>query len=160
MSTLAVDTITPNSASAVLMPNKPAFRAYQSGSAGYQEITHSVWTKMPLNFTEFNVGNHYSTSTYDFTVPISGIYYFYVQAYMPKAGNNRYVAIYKNGSRISSFQMQGHTDDDSSGGTAIMLNLNSGDTVSPYFLHSADHSQSYYIDSIGSYTYFMGYLIG
>ena len=56
----------------VTKPNQPMFAA--------KGTTDAIVAQSPLPFdntsgTEYNVGNHYSTSTYKFTCPVNGYYY-------------------------------------------------------------------------------------
>jgi len=70
MSTLAVDTITPKSANAVLFPDRPAFMA-RGNNNNYVQTT-----PIPFPSVDFNIGEHYNNSTYQFTCPIDGVYMF------------------------------------------------------------------------------------
>ena len=51
----------------------PAFHAY-----GINNGTYTTTGDVPFNTTLLNNGNHFSTSTYTFTAPVSGIYSFSV----------------------------------------------------------------------------------
>ena len=94
MSTLKVDAIrssggsadglTMDSSGRVLTPARPAFLAYDA-SSGHQELTHGSWQIVPFDTTSINTGGHYNTSTYRFTAPVAGLYFFYIQLYMDKA---------------------------------------------------------------------------
>lgn len=59
----------------ILNPNKISFRAYRSGE-NYNVSTEGE--TLPFDGVFENIGGHYSTTTYRFTAPISGIYLFYV----------------------------------------------------------------------------------
>jgi len=52
-------------------PEVPAFYAY--GFSGTEDSTHGT---VPFNSTKYNVGYHYSTSSYAFTAPVKGLYSF------------------------------------------------------------------------------------
>jgi len=53
-------------------PSQPSFYAYPS--VGSVATPTSSWTTLAFNTTGWNTGNHYNTSTYRFTAPISGKY--------------------------------------------------------------------------------------
>jgi len=158
MSTLAVDTITPKSASAVTMPSKPAFRAYRNAT-GWNDITHNTWTKVALNATDFNIGEHYDTSNYRFTAPVSGVYVFDYQLYVDNSsGGSKNMAVYVNGSE----KMRAYYADEEISSIKIHgpLYLNAGNYAEPY-LHQANSSSSdYYFNSTSVYAWFSGYLLG
>ena len=159
-SKLLVDSIEGRTTHGFLTPDRPAFRAYQSGSAAHQEVTHNTYVILPLNATDFNIGGHFNTSTYKFTAPTGGIYYFYAQVYQDKAGGIRYVAIYKGSTNTARSQSQTTTNDDATATVSQLLQLSAGETVCAYLYHATDTANSYYINGDGTYTYFMGYLVG
>ena len=79
----------------VLQPTKPAFRAYKTG--GWQAIGNSgVWHTLPFNLEDHNIGGHYNTSTYTFTCPSTGVYFFGAQ-YQHDANNSAQVRLFANG---------------------------------------------------------------
>ena len=59
----------------ILQPAKPAFRAYLTGDQSAP--SSNTFTTVQYNATNYNIGSHYNTSTYTFTTPVAGIYYFY-----------------------------------------------------------------------------------
>ena len=67
-------------------PARPAFYAY--GDDGWIGIASTnTYHLAGFDHTEFNIGNHYNTSTKLFTVPVSGVYLFKFQAYFNDSGN-------------------------------------------------------------------------
>ena len=169
MSTLKVQEIqhtggttaqTIDSSGRILTPARPAFRAYDASGAGYTELTHNEVTTLPFDTTEFNIGNHYNTSTYTFTAPVSGVYYFYLQAYQAKEGSTRVIYISKNNNEVALSKGADSTDEDITNSFSVMLQLSSGDEIRPLIYHSADTVKSFYSHTDGDYSYFMGYLIG
>ena len=55
-----------------LYPKGPAFSAYSTIGIS---ITKDVWTKLPLNATQFDTTGDYNTSTYRFTPSVAGYYH-------------------------------------------------------------------------------------
>ena len=62
--------MTIDSSGRVLQPAKPCFFAHFS--SGTFEITSSNSTKTPLDATDVNIGNCWSTTNYEFTAPVAG----------------------------------------------------------------------------------------
>jgi len=143
----------------ILTPARPAFHAYDA-SSGHQELTHASWQAVPFDTTSINTGGHYNTSTYRFTAPVAGLYFFYIQLYMDKAGGVRYSGIYKNGSSVAKSQIGSNNDDDGTATATRILELSVNDYVQPYIYHATDTTNSFYSNGDGTYSYFMGYLIG
>lgn len=148
MSKLYVDELHPKTTGGqVLTPNKIAFRAtgtesYTSYSAG---ATISYYKTSGTGY--FNKGSHYNTTTYEFTAPVAGLYYFRANALIQTEGaaglqirlNNTIVARgYNHGRDI-------HVE--------AVLDLAVNDVVKV----STESASSYYM---GEYGVFNGYLIG
>jgi len=75
MSTLAVDTITPNSATAVLFPNRPSIMLDmddKSTASGYDQVNQLA--AIPFRNKISGAGISINTSTFGITIPISGLY--------------------------------------------------------------------------------------
>ena len=60
----------------VTMPNQPYFAAVCAGTSAYTTFGTSV--ALPFNSTAKNEGNHFNTSNYRFTAPVTGKYSFNV----------------------------------------------------------------------------------
>jgi hypothetical protein len=74
----------------------PAFSAYMSSS---QTVTTSTWTKANFNTEEFDTGNCYNNSTYEFTPTVAGYYQVNIQfTFGGTSPTNVGMALYKNGS--------------------------------------------------------------
>jgi hypothetical protein len=74
----------------------PAFSAYMSSA---QTITTSTWTKANFNTKEYDTGNCYNNSTYDFTPTVAGYYQVNIQfTFGGTSPTNVGMALYKNGS--------------------------------------------------------------
>ena len=170
MSTLKVQEIqhtggttaqTIDSTGRILTPARPAFHAYDASGPAHIELTHGQWGVVPFDTTSINTGGHYNTSSYRFTAPVAGLYFFYIQLYMDKAGGVRYCGLYKNGSaHIALSQTQSNTDDDGTATATRIIELSVNDYIEPYYFHGTDTASSFFSNGNGIYSYFMGYLIG
>jgi hypothetical protein len=67
-----------DTAGRIIQPTKPSFFATNNDNA-WKSFGNTNFNTMPFNTTTHNVGNHYDTSNYKFTAPITGSYYFYMQ---------------------------------------------------------------------------------
>jgi hypothetical protein len=75
---------------------QPAFSAYINSSTNNDWTTSLSNTVYPFGEIVFNRGSHYNTSTYRFTAPVAGLYYFGFR--FNRLTNSRFDAgIYKNG---------------------------------------------------------------
>ena len=145
----------------VLKPSNPAFLAGRTG--GNQTFTLGTF---PFNVARINVGNCYSTSTYKFTAPVAGIYYFHAEVYYNNGNGNYRVGFRKTPSGGSAFMLNtvGHSmvGNDNQQSTSLIESLAVGDTVELYSDQNASVQCYYNINdtTYGAHTYFMGYLIG
>ena len=137
----------------VTMPNQPAFRVGKTSSD-----TSSGGTFIdPITFqqTDFNIGNHFSTSTNKFTAPIAGRYIFSWSVSVNR-NSAAYTGVYSyvNGSYLdwtNSFQYSAPSwfPHDA----CIIVNLAANDT----FHIVGRHDSNMTIDNSG---WFAGYLLG
>ena len=145
----------------VTKPYNPAFIAGRTG--GNQTFTVGTF---PLNVARLNVGNHYSTSTYKFTAPVAGVYYFYGQVYYNNGSGHYRVGFRKEPSGGSAIMLNtaAHhmVGNDNIQNLSIMESLAVGDTVWLFSDQNASIQCYYNINdnTYGAHTYFMGYLIG
>tara|TARA_Y100001937_G_scaffold66169_1_gene90529 strand:+ start:321 stop:845 length:525 start_codon:yes stop_codon:yes gene_type:complete len=125
MSTLEVNTITPQSGTTVTIggsgqtvslgsgatqsgfggTNTPYFHAYRSDA--WNSVPNSTWAKVPLNAEVFDSANAFDTSNYRFTAQTSGKYFIYGSFQQTVSIQGIYTAIYKNGSRVYYTQIDG-----------------------------------------------------
>jgi len=86
----------------VLKPSQPSFYAYPSGGTGTQTLTNnSAWQTMIFDSTGWNMGNHFSTTTYRFTAPVTGKYLMTWMFQLENNNNPTWVYFYPvvNGNR-------------------------------------------------------------
>jgi hypothetical protein len=140
-----------DSSGRVTQPYQPAFLAqYSSGAT----INSGTTGALAFNSAVYNVGSHYSTSTYRFTAPVAGVYVFYtgVGGTGGQPANSYFgIAFQVNGSTknaqwqnsAAGYQVQKHTQ---------AFSLNAGDYVTVWCeVASTFSSQA---------PFFGGYLLG
>jgi hypothetical protein len=148
----------------VTMPYQPMFEAALSASPHWQVATGVV----PFNNILQNTGNHFNTSTYKFTAPVAGLYYFGFQGYFGlTAGHCRVIHLYwqVNDSNSRHCPQCGGTT-----GTGPGYEYHPTLTASQVFKLSANDTVRMYVNGIDfpgggtpkfySDTRFYGYLIG
>jgi hypothetical protein len=149
----------------VTKPYHPSFCARHNSGDGFSgDII--VLTRISTSWDVWNTGNHYSTSTGKFTVPVAGVYYFEGQV-MTTGHNNGdniqdMLTIMSNRGRISYCRQRKsyfRSDEDANGyytnSVGGSARLNAGDEV--YLQRKSGHSWGY---SNRYYSYFTGWLIG
>lgn len=153
--------MTIDSSGRILTPARPAFRAFSTGS---WTIAHNTMTIFPANSAVFNIGGAYSTSTYKFTAPIAGVYYFYGQWFGSVAPNRGLAVLQKNDSQTED-NMGSQTlylGSTSNGGisyaTQGLMQLDANDTAS---FHNYQESGGTVTANQSSHlSFWFGYLIG
>ena len=145
----------------VLKPSNPAFIAGRTGG----NATFTLGT-FPFNVARLNVGNCYSTSTYKFTAPVAGVYYFFAQVYYNNGTGTYRVGFRKTPSGGSAFMLTTASlavvGNNNSQTLSVIESLAAGDAVELYSDQNASVQLYYNINdtTYGNHTYFMGYLIG
>lgn len=146
-----------DNAGRVTMPYQPSFHAY-----GLNAVTSGnfvIYTN-----TQFNVGNHYSTTTGRFTAPVAGYYMFGWTAIGSTTNDVHRWRFAINGTTVGDIHLR---QDTSATGTEYADN---GMFVIPWYLNAADYVSIYYVADAASspygtgtatdYARFWGHLIG
>jgi hypothetical protein len=109
----------------VLTPFQPAFSANGNGGT----VTVSAGALLPFNETIFNVGSHYNTSTYLFTAPVTGVYWFNYSLYIQGASA---VTPQLNGAELSGTSplvfIPAADQFDQNGSASLVIQMSAGDT--------------------------------
>jgi len=136
-----------DSSGRVTTPARPSFRAIVTGNV---ESTGTI----QYNVEDFDHGGNYDTSTYKFTAPVAGLYFFSAQAYSD-GGVRCKLSIQKNGSDVASTQVNSGSNASNYEGLelATILDLDADDEIS-----ISSGSFNYHIAANASF--FCGYLIG
>lgn len=157
--------MTIDSSGRVTMPNQPAFSVRGSGS--WVDVANGSEVTIVMALVDVNIGSHYSTSTYKFTAPIAGVYWFSANVYLRNNGGSSsdsgtygYSRMKKNGSTISGLEAihgyQNNGDADQTASISGLVQLAVNDYVTLNMSSSGGGTSSYH----GSSTSFHGYLIG
>ena len=147
----STDRLVIDSSGRVTMPYQPAFMAYGSGT-----YTNRGTGAIEYSTAVFNQGNHYSTSTYTFTAPVSGVYHFsagaIAHASFTAAGG---IFIEKNSTHyLKDYQETGSRSRTVSG----TINCAANDAIKVRIESSGSGGDYYYLGA--GYGWFSGHLIG
>jgi len=130
-------------------PYQPMFWAYRSGSGNLTSETD-----LSCDVADVNVGSHYSTSTFRFTAPVAGTYFFIMHAMNNQSNpGSSTVKFSKNGTNYHYFHIV--NSHPSSGTSNIIMTLVAGDYVSCSATNIHWNGGSLY-----KYPVFGGFLIG
>ena len=137
----------------VTKPYHPAFDV--CGSSGNPNASSgSVY--ITYNTVKINNGNHYSTSTGKFTVPVAGLYFFSFGCIKSGNSNLARLWLYKNGSSANDRHLRMATGQDGYGENGALTNIIScavGDEIQVWLQEGVLHAGQ-------AYLYFNGFLIG
>jgi hypothetical protein len=136
-----------DSSGIVTMPYQPSFYAY--GAAAYQGQGGSGFA---YGSTQFNTGGHYNTSTYRYTAPVAGLYYFSAAAIMQASAADGGVVLVKNGTFRFAKDYTNGSGRSSNVSSVIYLNAND------YVFVDYEGNNTWYLTD--GYGFFSGYLIG
>ena len=167
-SKLLVDNIEGRTGQGFLTPDRPAFSAYMTANQSNRSTNtgHTV----DFNATYFDIGNNFDTSTFKYTIPISGIYqfnlllriddidtatdYVYAGIYVStdaSTGGDKLYRSYRSGNSFAA--------DSAHWGVQVsqLVKVNSGATVWAQFFTYDGAAQT---DIIDDDSYFSGFLVG
>lgn len=147
----------------VTMPYQPSFMAIGQATT----LPTSTDTLLRFNTTTFNTGGHYNTSTYRFTAPVTGVYYFHVQVRLTGVSNNgRYDIIFrKNGTGAMGGGQNQQGSNDPGINVSAFLSLAANDYVDVYMNQNngsslnTDTSLNTSQGGTSAATHFFGYLV-
>ena len=128
----------------VLRPYQPAFSARATGT------TQTAGT-IQFNAVDLNVSSSFNASTYRFTAPVAGNYFFCLTS-IGTTGATTSISLHKNGTRVSGIGWGGITSSAESGATInAIINLAVNDYVTAVAGTSAYNN---------GYNNFSGFLLG
>ncbi len=156
--TSAIERLRIDSSGNVTKPSNPAFRA-RASSGGWKSFGNTAWNTMPFDAEDFDSGGNYNTSTYKFTIPVAGRYYFYAQLQhdgtTANGGNSGKIRIYV-GSDIVAWGKSSSQGETVSCGTVWDCTV--GEEVYCQGATNPTNADDWHGDSY--YSYFTGYLVG
>ena len=159
--------MTIDSSGRILTPARPAFLVHRTGDITLTEGNdHQI---IPFNTVKFDIGGNYSTTNFNFTCPVDGIYFFSLSLRADSVASGGYTrAIIYKGSDASTtvgpFQAYGdslatitgnHATNYETHNISGVLQCNSGDIITPMGGHSSDTSFTFKQEST-----FSGFLVG
>ena len=161
-STLKVNTIqhtggttglTIDSSGRILTPARPMF--YATGPIGSPPSGVASDNDIVFPNTDFNVGNHYNTSTGKFTAPIAGFYQFHTSVMGDSSSARMMLRIFLNGSNhaqgSSSSASNGYQDSK----VSVLMQLSQNDEINVF---NGGPKTTYNIRKYEAY--FWGMLVG
>ena len=150
-----------DSAGRVTMPYQPAFMAYAGGDVGFN-APQSTWADLNVfGSVNHNRGNHYNSSTCNFTCPVSGVYHFYVnvreETYYGSWGGI-HIQLVTNGSRFAEIRKWDGYQNEETLTLSVTRQFSANDVVGVR-VHSDSSDTNLAVEG-GTTTFFGGHLLG
>jgi hypothetical protein len=154
-----------DSSGRVTMPYQPSFSAHLTGT-----VTNVTTGVIPFAGEHFDVGSNYNNTTYRFTAPVAGKYYFSVDFYASiRSGGLRVVHGFfrKNGTTGDGFEATSAGGTGGDGGysahptvtSSCIIDLATSDYVD-FYISSASYSGGFDFEPGTRASRFYGFLIG
>jgi hypothetical protein len=148
---LAID-----SSGRVTKPYQPGFSVRQQGQTNIDCTSSNYIAFRHIHTTNFNTGNHFSSSTGSFTAPVAGNYIFGTTVrYDGFSGSYFYVSILKNGSTFYARELTSLTGTYLHASVHTIMNMGAGDSCNVALRSVGDSNITLDVDSN-----FYGYLLG
>ena len=129
---------------------KPNFLAKATGV----NVDVTAGNNLPFNSVQIDRDGNYNTSSYYFSAPVHGLYYFFVNAYRNSSGGTR-ISLYKNNTQVLICRPVPNGGDFVYH-TSGMIILEKGDNVS---VVADDTFDNFYGNSDQRFSSFGGYLV-
>ena len=141
----------------VTAPNQPAFFVHINGG----DVTTTSGDKIAWNQTRINRGGCYSTSTYQFTAPVAGVYCFQSQIWAKNGATNSRSRYFKNGAARSQNGYHGPSVSnqvDHAYEMTLLEDMQVGDTMD---IRATDADLTMYAGNLNEvHSFFSGFLVG
>ena len=123
--------------------NGEAAFSVKIGSSGVVDIANATATTVPFAVEEFDSDGVFNTSTYKFTAPSAGKYYFYFVVRKMNFTSARFVLdIYKNTTAVTTFETGDGSSVYGTVGGSVILDLAQNDTMHAEIYQNQGDTQS------------------
>jgi hypothetical protein len=135
---------------AVTNPLQPMFSA--DGSSSY--VSYSDGDVLAFNNEKFDIGGNYDTSTYTFTVPVTGKYFVAAHAITNNLFTGGIIIQHRNSSGTVLDYLRGYQVNGRNSIVSLIISCTASDTLRV----TAQNAESFYLGS--GYGRFSGFLVG